>query len=106
MINNRFNVVYHLLYIVYFNMKITKEIAYKYLKDKGTMDRYADNFNVVDIFTEPASPGVNEHPVIRCEYSEDGSSFRTVYKNVHIDLSKFGDWIKANRQNILDELFK
>jgi hypothetical protein len=71
-------------------MQITKEIAYKYLKDKGTMDRYADNFNVVDIFTEPASPGVNEHPVIRCKY-EDVSSFRTRYKNIHIDLSKFGD---------------
>lgn len=37
---------------------------------------------------------------------EDGSSFHTGYKNVHIDLSKFGDWIKVNRQNLLDELLK
>ena len=87
-------------------MKITKEIAYRYLKDKGTMNKYADNFSVVDIFTEPSSTGVNEHPVIICEYKEDGSSFRTGYKNVHIDLSKFGDWIKVNRQNLLDELLK
>lgn len=49
-------------------MKITKEIAYRYLKDKGTMNKYADNFSVVDIFTEPSSTGVNEHPVIICEY--------------------------------------
>ena len=87
-------------------MKITKEQAYKYLKDKGTMGRYAGNFNVVDIFTEPASPGVNEHPVIRCEYNENNIPFHTAYKNVHIDLFQFGDWIKTNRQNILDELFK
>lgn len=87
-------------------MKITKEMAYRYLKDKETMSKYADNFRVVDIFTEPDSIGVNEHPVIRCEYKEDGSSFRTGYKNVHIDLSKFGDWIKVNRQNLLDELLK
>jgi hypothetical protein len=87
-------------------MKITKEIAYRYLKDKGTMNKYCDNFSVVDIFTEPSSIGVNEHPVIRCEYKEDGSSFRTGCKNVHIDLSKFGDWIKTNRENILDELLK
>ena len=87
-------------------MKITKEQAYKYLKDKGTMSRYAGSFNVVDIFTEPASPGVNEHPVIRCEYNKSSIPFHTAYKNVHIDLFQFGDWIKANRQNILDELFK
>ena len=64
-------------------MQITKEISYKYLKYKGTMNKYADNFNVVDIFTEPASPGVNEHPVIRCKYNEDGSSFKISYKNIH-----------------------
>ena len=68
-------------------MKITKEIAYRYLKDKGTMNKYAGNFNVVDIFTEKSSPGVNEHPVIRCEYMESGSIIG--YKNVHINLSKF-----------------
>lgn len=85
-------------------LKITKEIAYRYLKD--SMFRY-DNFTIVNIFTEPASIWVNEHPVIIIEYKEykDGS-FRTVYKNIHINLSRFGDWIKANRENILDELLK
>jgi len=82
-------------------MKIEKEIAYKYLKDKGTMDRFNGNFIVVDIFTEPSRRAINEHPVIRCKYEEDGKSF---YKNVHIDLCRFRDWIKTNRQNILDEL--
>ena len=79
------------------------------------MSRYTGNFNVVDIFTcnceiynkwVPANPGVNEHPVIRCEYNENNIPFHTAYKNVHIDLFQFGDWIKFNRQNILDELFK
>ena len=88
----------------YFNMKITKEIAYRYIKDKGTMGKYAENFNVMDVFTEPASSGVNEHPVIRCEYKERDGSLG--FKNVHIDLSKFEDWIKVNRQNLLDELLK
>lgn len=68
------------------------------------MNRYAENFNVMDIFTEPASSGVNEHPVIRCEYKESDGSLG--FKNVHIDLSKFGDWIKENRQNLLDNLLK
>ena len=86
------------------HMKITKEIAYRYLKDKGTMNKYAVNFSVVDIFTEPASTGVNEHPVIRCEYKEKDGSLG--HKNVHINLSKFEDWTKENRQNILDELLK
>ena len=90
-----------------FNMKITKETAYKYLKDKGTaglyfvMGRY--DFTIVDIFTEPARPGIREHPVIRCEYTEGPTPFHTQYKNVHIDILKFKQW---NRQNILDELIK
>ena len=90
-----------------FNMKITKETAYKYLKDKGTtglyfvMGRY--DFTIVDIFTEPARPGIREHPVIRCEYTEGATQFHTQYKNVHIDILKFKQW---NRQNILDELIK
>ena len=89
------------------NMKITKEIAYKYLKDKGTaglyfvMGRY--DFTIVDIFTEPARPGIREHPVIKCEYTEGATPFHTQYKNVHIDILKFKQW---NRQNILDELIK
>ena len=90
-----------------FNMKITKETAYKYLKDKGTsglyfvMGRY--DFAIVDIFTEPARPGIREHPVIKCEYTEGATPFHTQYKNVHIDILKFKQW---NRQNILDELIK
>ena len=89
------------------NMKITKETAYKYLKDKGTtglyfvMGRY--DFTIVDIFTEPARPGIREHPVIKCEYTEGATPFHTQYKNVHIDILKFKQW---NRQNILDELIK
>ena len=89
------------------NMKITKEIAYKYLKDKGpaglyfVMGRY--DFTIVDIFTEPARPGIREHPVIKCEYTEGATPFHTQYKNVHIDILKFKQW---NRQNILDELIK
>ena len=89
------------------NMKITKEIAYKYLKDKGTaglyfvMGRY--DFTIVDIFTEPARPGIREHPVIRCEYTEGATQFHTQYKNIHIDILKFKQW---NRQNLLNELIK
>lgn len=79
---------------------ITKETAYKYLKYKGTMDRYTKCFHVVDIYKEQDS-GINEHPVIKCEYQENN---KIKHKNVHIDLLKFGDWIKKNRQNIIDEL--
>jgi hypothetical protein len=86
-------------------MKITKEIAYKYLKEKGTMGipRKQNHFTIVDIFTEPARPGIREHPVIRCEYTEGATPFHTQYKNVHIDILKFKEW---NRQNLLDELLK
>jgi len=88
-------------------MKITKEIAYKYLKEKGTMGKYTNDFTIVDIFTESHVPGsnylVDKHPVIRCEYTEGATTFHTQYKNVHIDILKFKEW---NRQNILDELLK
>ena len=89
-------------------MKITKEIAYKYLKEKGTMGKYTNDFNIVDIFTESARPGINEHPVIRCEYTgckytEGSTTFHTQYKNIHIDILKFKQW---NRQNLLNELIK
>ena len=85
-------------------MKITKEIAYKYLKERGTMGKY--DFNIVEIFTESARPGIREHPVIRCEYTEGATTFHTQYKNVHIDLLKFNEWTSLNRQNLLDELIK
>ena len=85
-------------------MKITKEIAYKYLKEKGTMGRYTNDFIIVDIFTESARPGIREHPVVRCEYTEGANTFHTQYKNVHIDLIKFNEWITSTRQNLLDEL--
>jgi hypothetical protein len=85
-------------------MKITKEIAYKYLKEKGTMGKYTNDFNIVDIFTESARPGIKEHPVIRCEYTEGATTFHTQYKNVHIDLIKFNEWITRTRENLLDEL--
>ena len=82
-------------------MKIAKEIAYKYIKERGIMGKY--DFNIVEIFTESARPGIREHPVIRCEYKEGATTFHTQYKNIHIDLLKFKEW---NRQNILDELLK
>jgi hypothetical protein len=85
-------------------MKITKEIAYKYIKEKGTMGKYTSDFNIVDIFTESARPGIREHPVIRCEYTEGATTFHTQYKNVHIDLLKFNEWITSTRENLLDEL--
>jgi len=87
-------------------MKITKETAYKYLKEKGTMGKY--DFNIVEIFTESLVPGpnylVDKHPVVRCEYTEGATTFHTQYKDVHIDLIKFNEWTSLNRQNLLDEL--
>jgi hypothetical protein len=85
-------------------MKIKKEIVHKYLKEKGTMGKYY--FNIVDIFTESARPGIREHPVIRCEYTEGSTPFHTQYKDIHIDLLKFNEWITCTRQNLLDELLK
>lgn len=85
-------------------MEITKEISYKYLKHRGTMCKYSSDFNIVNIYTESAREGVNEHPVIRCEYKRGDGSLG--YKNVHIDLSKFMHWVKLNRQDILNELLK
>jgi hypothetical protein len=83
-------------------MKITKEIVHKYLKEKRTMGKY--DFNIVEIFTESARPGIREHPVIRCEYTEGATTFHTQYKNVHIDLINFNEWITRTRENLLDEL--
>jgi hypothetical protein len=78
-------------------MKITKEIAYKFIKETGTMGKY--DFNIVDIFTESY-----KYPFIRCEYTEGATTFHTQYKNVHIDLINFQEWTILNRQNLLDEL--
>lgn len=106
--------------------RITNEIAYRYLKDVQTEQLkrvsaglmpfdsdleptrskdmwFTKDFNVVDVFIEKNEPGVNEHTVIRCGYKEGN---KTRYKNVHIGHSYIKDWIKKNRQNILDELLK
>jgi len=89
-------------------MEITKEIAYRYLKEKGTMS--ALDFTVVGIFTEKARIGVistNEHPVIRCAYNKYGdSSFLASYKNIHISLPEFEDWVRENRENVLNKLLE
>jgi hypothetical protein len=89
-------------------MKITKEIAYKYIKERGIMGKYTNDFNIVEIFTESLVPGpnylVDEHPVVRCEYTEGATTFHTRFKNVHIDLLKFNEWIISNRENQLNEL--
>jgi hypothetical protein len=80
---------------------INKEIAHQYLKYKRTMNRYTKNFDIVNIFTEYDSPGVNQHIVIRCEYEEQG---KINHKNIHINMNKFNDWLKIHRDNLLDEL--
>jgi hypothetical protein len=84
-------------------MKITKEIAYLYLKDSNTMSKYTNDFVVVDIYSEMESPGVNPHPVIRCEYIKDDVKS---HKNVHVNLIKIRDWIKSHRESLLDEILK
>ncbi len=84
-------------------MIITKEIAYLYLKDSNTMSKYTNDFVVVDIYSEMESPGVNSHPVIRCEYIKDDVKS---HKNVHVSFIKIRDWIKSHRESLLDEILK
>ena len=87
-------------------MKITKEIAHKFIKETGTMGKY--DFNIVEIFTSFHVPGpnyvVDKHPVVRCEYTEGATTFHTKYHDVHIDLIMFKEWITHTRENLLDEL--
>lgn len=83
-------------------MKITKEIAYLYLKYCNTIT-FTNHFVISDIYYEEVSPGMNSYPVIRCEYLENN---RKSHKNIHVDLNRFIDWIKSRRENILDEILK
>jgi hypothetical protein len=82
-------------------MKITKEIAYLYLKHCKTLGEYTDFFIITGIYTDDTIPGVNTHPVIKCEYSVEDTNY---IRHIHIDLGKFKDWIKVHRNNLLNEL--
>lgn len=55
------------------------------------------------IITCPASPGVNEHPVVVCNYWDNKDNvWRT--KNVHISIDKFNDWMALRRDQMISEL--
>jgi len=82
---------------------MTKKIAYLYLKDFKTMSRYTNDFTIVEIYSDKyestKEKSLEPHPVIRCEYLENG---KKNHRNVHIDLERFRNWIKSRRENIID----
>ena len=86
---------------------ITLELAGEYLNYRKNLPTYnhinKEDYIPQQIITCPASPGVNEHPVVVCKYWDDKDSvWRT--KNVHITLDKFNDWMALRRDNQITQL--
>lgn len=85
---------------------ITLELVGEYLNYRKSLTWNKSDTNDYiphQIITCPASPGVNEHPVVVCNYWDDKDSvWRT--KNVHITLDKFNDWMALRRDRMISEL--
>jgi hypothetical protein len=83
---------------------IDKDKAYKYLIYKKTMDRFTDNFEISDIYTE-LSDGYEYHVVV-CEYYQpmDQSHFIVSRKNVYIKDIDIKEWFREMRLKKLNSI--
>jgi hypothetical protein len=86
---------------------ITLELAGEFINWRKGLPTWnkedINNYIPQQIITCPASPGVNEHPVVICKYWDSLDSVYRI-KNVHIALEKFDDWIALRRERMISEL--
>lgn len=85
-------------------MTITKETAYKYLKDTGAMNEYSDNFFVSGLHTVPPKSGVNAHAIVNFGYISEHSHYTVKYKNVYIRDIDYKRWVRETRLKKLNEV--
>jgi len=75
-------------------MHLTKEIIYKYLKESLSISEFLQDPNDISIYY------IDGNPVVVCE--DNGIDF--ISDDIHLDLSLFTDWLKNNREQVLNRL--
>lgn len=78
------------------------KLLYKYLKEKGTMDRYTDRFHISEVFVIDYNN--SKHYVIKCDYVEGDKIYLKYRKNVHLAVDVFNTWLQNNRLAILNKI--
>lgn len=86
---------------------ITLELAREFILYRKSLPTWnkldTNDYIPQQIITCPASPGVNEHPVVICNYWDVRDSvWRT--KNVHITTEKYNDFLALRREKMISEL--
>lgn len=71
-------------------MIISKQTVYEFIKFKGTLDKYTDDFHVLDVSV------IEEDIIIKCGYQ---SLNQPTYKRLFMDLQGFKKWDRINKLN-------
>jgi hypothetical protein len=92
-------------------MTITKETAYKYLKDTGALNEYTDDFFISGFHINPPKNGVNTHAIVNCgymiedyPYTIEDYPYVLQYKNIYIRDIDYKRWVRDMRLRKLNEV--